>query len=391
MRGLQGTCKLVLPGLANSVSLYKIQYYMAKLIGPFKFRGKLDDVCGRQTEDGIILQATPGPRREQVLSHPRFKNTRRNAQEFGGAIAASTLLRRVLGYMVCTVKHAKLVSHMNKKLHAVALSDTQSGWGDRHVNKGNIHLLEGFDYNPELGLDMALPVKPAHTMDAATGRVQLTVPGGLVRRKRVFPKAATHFRMVSCAGTVNFDKNKYSFDIAESELLPLGKVMEALQLEHQQTARPGEVMLHTAGMVFYEVTDGKAHLLRGGALQIVEVVRVQEVVAAGTGTPTHMAKPHTCASVCVPEEAPFVRVVIAKHLTCVPCLPHETVRGIVFTVVEEDVLYEMGDDVTDDAVTVEADHFSVGVVDAMGVPLMGAVAIIERQKYPYRKKLPFSV
>jgi hypothetical protein len=170
---------------------------MAKQVGPIKFRGALDDVCGRLTEDGVILQRKPGPTRKQVLHNDNFINTRRNASEFGGAVNASTLLRRVLGYTVKAVKHSKLVTYMNQKLHAVALSDKESAWGERCVNKGDIQLLKGFNYNRTLSLDVALPMVLEHSLDATTGQMVLTVPGGLIRHKRVFPKQATHFRIVS--------------------------------------------------------------------------------------------------------------------------------------------------------------------------------------------------
>ena len=279
---------------------------MAKQIGALKFRGAIDDVCGRLTEDGAILQAKTGPTREQVLNNDNFTNTRRNAREFGGAVSASTLLRRVLGYTVKAVKHSKLVSHMNKKLHAVALSDTVSDWGERCVNKGNIHLLEGFDYNPKLSLVAALPVTLEHSLDVSIGMTQVMVPGGLVRHKRSFPADATHFRIVSCAGAVDFDKQKHSFTIATSELLPLRKVMEAVRLENQVKGTAGDVMIHTVGMVFYEVVDGVERMLRGGAMRVVQVARVA-VISQGTGTLSHMAEPHACAS----DEA----VVVAESLT----------------------------------------------------------------------------
>jgi hypothetical protein len=374
---------------------------MPKQIGPIKFRGLLDDVCGRKTEDGDILQRKTGPTRKQVLKHKKFINTRRNAREFGGAVAASTLLRRVLGYTVKAVKHSKLVSYMNKQLHEVAMSDTESGWGDRCVNKGDLQLLEGFDYNQELSLDVALPVKLSHELNVATGQVQLSVPGCLVRHKRVFPKEATHFRIVSCAGAVNFDKKRCSFHITESELLPLGKKMTALQLEHQLAGKPGEVMLHTAGIIFFEVIDGKERMLRGGVLKVVEVARVAASMRVAdrkdtsiinknsSRTSVRQVKQQACALVCVDEDTPIVQLVVAKKRTCAPCvLPEmlsETARDIIPGVMEEKVVHAvvMHDvaGVVDDEVTVilpaETDDFTVGITDAMGTPLQGAVTVSE--------------
>jgi hypothetical protein len=368
---------------------------MPKQLGPIKFRGALDDVCGRLTEDGPILQRKPGPTRKQVLKHKSFINTRRNAREFGGAVAASTLLRRVLGHTVKAVKHSKLVSYMNKQLHEVVMSDTESDWGDRCVNKGDLQLLEGFDYNQDLGLDVALPVKLTHSVDTTTGQVQLSVPGCLVRHKNVFPKEATHFRIVSCAGAVNFGKKRCSFHIAESELLPLRKKMAALQLEHQLAGKPGEVMLHTAGIIFFEVVDGKARMLRGGVLRVMEVARVaadarvvdrKDTSVIDKNSPrilVPLVERKVCTPVCVEEDTPIVQLVVAKKRVCDSCvLPEmlsEIVRDITPGIVEEEVVCEIKvndvDCVVEEAmvdVPAEADDFTVGITDATGTPLQGA-------------------
>jgi hypothetical protein len=372
---------------------------MAKQLGPIKFRGALDDVCGRLTEDGPILQRKTGPTRKQVLKHKSFINTRRNAREFGGAVAASTLLRRVLGHTVKAVKHSKLVSYMNKQLHEVVMSDTEGDWGERCVNKGDLQLLEGFDYNQDLGLGVALPVRLSHALDVATGQVQLSVPGCLVRHKNVFPKEATHFRIVSCAGAVNFSKKRCSFHIAESELLPLGKKMAALELEHQLAGKPGEVMLHTAGIIFFQVIDGKERMLRGGVLKVLEVARVMAharvvdrkdtsvIEKNSMRTSVRQVKRQVCTPVCVEEDTPIVQLVVAKKRVCdsciVPEMLSETARDVTPGLVEEKVVHAvvMDDvaDVVEEAmvdVPAEADNFTVGFTDAMGTPLQGAVGVV---------------
>jgi hypothetical protein len=289
---------------------------MGKLISPLKIRGTVDDVCYRLTEDGVIVQSKPGPTAEQVRTGKNFDLTRRNASEFGRATKDAMLLRHSLGYVVRAVKHARLSSHMNKVLHRIAKSDKVSEFGSRHADAGNLQLLAGFDYNHLLGVDMALPVPLGHSLDATTGAVQLTVPGCIVRRKKaLFPAAATHFKIVSCAGAVDFNRQRFASDIAQSELLPLSKKMPELRLKHSLQAEPGQVMLHTVGIVFYKVEDGEATLLRGGALKIVQVARKEQVViTSGTGTPAHAAILHTCGSDRYVEQAdPPATAVIPVH------------------------------------------------------------------------------
>jgi hypothetical protein len=187
------------------------------------------------------------------------------------------LFRHALGYLTRALRDPKFNSHVIKQMHQVALSDTESEYGSRHANKGNLQLLEGFDLNHELSLERALPVRLEHCLNMTTGTIQLRVPSCIVRRKKVLPAGATHFKIVSCAAALDFDKHRYTNTIAESELLPLSKQVPAVELEHSLVGKPGQVMVHTVGMVFYKV-EGKAEMLRGGVMRVVEVVRVAEVV-----------------------------------------------------------------------------------------------------------------
>jgi hypothetical protein len=268
----------ILYGLLATVHLLQI-ISMAKLVGGLKISGTVGDLSFRLQQDGtVVVQAKPGPQPEQMKTGKNFDLTRRNASEFGKVTRDAMLLRHALGYIGRALRHSKLNSHVIKRLHPIALSDTESEYGSRHVNKGNLPLLEGFDYNHELSLEMALPVRLEHCLNVATGTLKLSVPSCIVRRKKIFPAGATHFKIVSCAAAVDFDKHRFMNAIAESELLPLSKQMAGVELEHSLSGKPGQVMVHTVGMVFYKVSGGKAELLRGGVMRVVEVARVEEVV-----------------------------------------------------------------------------------------------------------------
>jgi hypothetical protein len=248
---------------------------MAKVVSLFKIRGTIGDLTFRETKSGTVAGLKPGPTREQVLTSDRFDQTRRNAGEFKGAIKDATLLRRALGDAINGVRHSLLNSQMNKLLHRVAKQDGQNDYGSRHAAAGNISLLAGFDFNHELSLDKALPVKLQHNMDAATGVLQLELPSFIARRKKEFPKEATHFRIVSCGAIVDFAHDCYSNTIKTSDLLPLGKkTPDVICLEHRLKAGPGEVLLQVAGIQFYKVVNGKEELLKGGAMKVLAAARI---------------------------------------------------------------------------------------------------------------------
>jgi hypothetical protein len=160
-------------------------------------------------------------------------------------------------------------------MHKIAKSDVMSEYGFRCANAGDVSLLEGFDYNHLLGFDGALPVKPTHSMDATTGTLHLHVPACTVEYKTEFPETATHFRIVSCAAALDFNRQCFVNDVSESDYLPLDEKLPAIDLSHAITVTPGQVMVHTIGIVFYTVSEGKMERLRGGALKIVQVARVK--------------------------------------------------------------------------------------------------------------------
>jgi hypothetical protein len=251
---------------------------MAKIISPLQLSGSIGDLTISQTKFGGIAGLKPGPSREKVLTHENFRRTRRNAGEFKLAIAAATLLRRALGDAIASVRHPLLSAHMNKLLRQAAMPDPKNDLGFRCAAQGDAGLLAGFEFNYELSLDKAMPVDFAHSLDVVTGTVQLEIPSFIARRKKGFPKGATHFRIVSCAAIVDFAHDSYANHIKTSELLPLGKkTPEAICLEHRLKVEPNEVLLQVMGMEFYKVEHGKSVLLKGGAMRILEAVRMEAV------------------------------------------------------------------------------------------------------------------
>jgi hypothetical protein len=256
---------------------------MAKLVGLLKLRGSIDDLSFRETEDGIVVGMKPGPSRERVLTHENFKRTRLNASEFKLAVRSATLLRRALDTAIDGVRTTKLSGRMNGLLYSVADRDAEHDLGYRCAATGDVSRLEGFEFNHKLSLDYALPVIFEQHLDAVSGRAQVSIPSFIARRRKGFPKEATHFKIVSCVAAVDFDQDRCTRQIAESDMQPLSKQMPAVELRHQLVGKPGEAMVHTLGMVFYKVEEGKAVLLRGGAMQVVVAVRIEEVEVPETG------------------------------------------------------------------------------------------------------------
>lgn len=258
---------------------------MAKVVSLFKMSGTIGDLTFRETASGTVAQKKPGPTREQVLTHPKYDCTRRNAGEFKWAVKDSTLLRHALGNAIDGVHHCKLNGMMIALLRSVSRMDKCSDWGYRRAGAGDVNLLTGFDFNPGLLLDQVLPIKFQHSLDSPTGILQLKLPVFLLRHKKGLPKKATHFRIVSGGAAVDFVKGCYHRDVKVSALFPLGKGTPGeICLEHQLKAAPGEVLVQVMGIEFYEVMNGREKRLKFGAMRILGAVRVGGVLRALPGT-----------------------------------------------------------------------------------------------------------
>lgn len=274
---------------------------MARIIGPIKVRGKLDDLVCRDTEFGNIIQRKTGPRREQVLQHKSFDLTRRNAGEFKLASGHATLLRRAMGETLQSVRSSSLNGYVIKLMHRISRLDLHSEYGFRHAAGGDLGLLAGFDFNQTLLLEQALPVCFTHSLDIASGNVRLQLPSFIARKKKVYPPAATHFRIVSCAAVIDFTDDRYSNHTRKSELLPLGKSTPgAICLEHQLAVQPGETLIQVMGIHFYKIVDGQEVLLKGGAMRILEattmeIARTEDALheLAPTRKTIHSVTPYT--------------------------------------------------------------------------------------------------
>jgi hypothetical protein len=247
---------------------------MAKVISLFKISGTIGDLTFRQTKDGPVAQMKPGPSREKVLTGKTFRSTRLNAAEFKLAIKEGKLLRDALGIAKEGMRVASLNGRMNGLFYKVLESDPENCRGERYASNGDMQLLTGFDLNKDLLLANALPPDIHHQLDVGTGVMKVELPAFIARKKKGFPKEATHFRIVSGGAVIDFNKRIYRRDVKESELMPLRKkTPEAICFEHILKAGEGEVLVQVLGIRLYKLEDGREVLLQGGAMRILEAVK----------------------------------------------------------------------------------------------------------------------
>ncbi|WP_276484349.1 hypothetical protein [Paraflavitalea pollutisoli] len=252
---------------------------MAKAFGIIKVRGAIDDLSFRQTEFGNEVGRKPGPTRERVLHHERFHNTRLNLEEFKRSMEGSKLLRKALAPLLAGRKGSALNGRMNGLLYRMAMGDSLNRFGERGPATGDATLLNGFEFNKALGLDMAVNVPVVHAMDVDSGVGKAVVPSFVARKRAGFPVGATHFRAVSGLVAIDFARKSCRQDFQYSEMMPLRmKTADAMTFDQQVKVLPGEVLVQVLGMEFYRQEGEEWVLLKGTILRIVEAVRKEMMV-----------------------------------------------------------------------------------------------------------------
>ncbi|NII27492.1 hypothetical protein HB364_20555 [Pseudoflavitalea sp. X16] len=186
------------------------------------------------------------------------------------------LLRHALGAALNGKTGSSLNGRMNGMFCKAARQDGESDLGSRRASKGATGMLTGFDFNKQLSLAYALPVRLTHQLDVETGVCRAELPCFIARKRKGFPVEATHFRIISGVAMIDFICRGYRQDVQRSALLPLSKKTPAdICFEHWLEPGEGKVMVQALGMQFYKLVEGKEVLVKGSAVRILEVVRIE--------------------------------------------------------------------------------------------------------------------
>ncbi|NII28645.1 hypothetical protein HB364_26415 [Pseudoflavitalea sp. X16] len=259
---------------------------MAKVISPFQIRGSIGDLTFFVNEFGQQVKAKSGPTEWHIKNKGSFKNAHRTAAEWKRATAAAQRLRVAMGSLLDGVKNMRLSGRMIAQMLKVIQADPVHDWGEREIEAGDPSVLTGFEFNHNLSLDDALPlnVENCYTVDA--GKVSLQIPAFRLRKKKVLPPKATHYRLVSCMLTVDFDNRRSRQDKQESPLLAMGRQSGAPFCPEHVLASDAPGCFWLLGIKFYTMENDKPVLLKGGALRVMQWMGpacVEEVGVAEEG------------------------------------------------------------------------------------------------------------
>jgi hypothetical protein len=151
---------------------------MAKLSGPFKFIGTLDELNAYKmtNSDNVIVRGKPGPTARQVKTSRSFERTRENYKDFGGASVFSKEIRRVVRQW-SNLTYSYLSGQLTALGKQVSKLDNEHRRGQRSILITKVHhWLTDYDLNKKSLFHTALRAGLPYSIDRETGTALVHIP-----------------------------------------------------------------------------------------------------------------------------------------------------------------------------------------------------------------------
>jgi hypothetical protein len=260
---------------ANDYSLLKFTF-MARQKGTHKIEGSIGDVTYYKDQDGYKAKAKTELPKNRILTDPNFELTRQNGSEFGRTGKAVKMMRLAFRSLLQNTADTRMTGRLVQRMHIVLRSDTSSARGERTPMKGDLALLQNFEFNVKSQLSTRLFAPYSIVADRATGLLSVSIPSFIPINKIVFPPGATHCRIISSGAAIDFDNG--TFDVEDegqiAELKLDGNATQPITL--QSTIAPNSTLpiFMVLGIEFLQELNGTLYTMRNGGFNALTLVKV---------------------------------------------------------------------------------------------------------------------
>ena len=244
---------------------------MAIVSSPIRFsRGSLGNLNFHRDKQGRCIARQNPPKVKNFYDNPRRTHQVDSAREFGFNTRLASRLRQPLENYVRYCSDASYFNRLVGLLTKCTETDSLSTRGRRLSVRGNIHLIENFEFNKNNHLSHALRAEFSHTIDENTGHVRVDISSIAPLLDIKGPSNATYFQIVAVATACTTDDIHFAQEV--TNLLPFTKEETGpLTLSFTLEKFQGDVFTLSLGVLFYEQYQGVPLLLREGAMSIIEV------------------------------------------------------------------------------------------------------------------------
>ncbi|WP_315818594.1 hypothetical protein [Paraflavitalea speifideaquila] len=279
---------------------------MARQIGIMPIKGTIDELTFYEhPDDGALVRKKSRVTGEQVKTKPTYLATMQNAAEFKTSIHTGQILRGALARLLFPIADGKLSSRMNRELLKMVQQDKENRLGERMAYKGNLSMLEGFQFNRHLSLQDVFAPGIEITTDPLKGEIFIEVPGFKPTKDITAPKYVEHLQLICGGAVIDFENGHYVNEFWATERIPNTKEpVEELRFSYRNSIPAGYTMFLALGVLLYARLDNvpkeatskrkRRRLNRlseengmvafGGALALVKVIVGEPRSASGNET-----------------------------------------------------------------------------------------------------------
>lgn len=248
---------------------------MARQKGLIKLKGTMGDITFYRTRDGYMAREKGGISADRMRTDPAFQRTRENMAEFGRAGKAGKLLRSSVQSLLRSAADSKMVSRLTKEMVKVLQLDAVNPRGLRNVIDGETELLQGFEFNIDAKLGTTFFAPYESVIDRVTGDASIDIDPFMPADSIAGPSGCTHYKLCSAAMSIDFEAGKYNADINETAIQPIDSVLtSAIQLQNTLPAASIHPLFLLFGINFYQEVNGTFYLMKNGAFNALQLVRV---------------------------------------------------------------------------------------------------------------------
>jgi len=251
---------------------------MAIQTGILKLQGRIGDLSFFTSAYGDMVRRAAGPTGEQIKKNPAFKETRKHLADFARTGKATKLTRAAFATQFKGVADPKMTNRMIKNYWSVITSDVTNRPGRRQIMDGDVALMTGFEFNKQASLRAIFNVAFVCSLNRKTGKMDIDIPAFLPLERVKRPEASTHFKLTAVAAEIDFKTEKVKTAMSEGALLAFESLLlppMKLSVVLNRTSKP---LLLSLGIQYFQVVNGKPHLLYNSMYNGLCLVHVERGV-----------------------------------------------------------------------------------------------------------------
>lgn len=256
---------------------------MARQEGTILLTGAVGDLSFYKSRGKYFVRRKSGVSGDRIKSEPAFARTRENIAEFRRAVLATKLLRAAFSSLLSRVADNRVSSRLTGLMVRVVQGDVASARGERTVHGGNLALLECFEFNKHGGLSSTFRVPLMHSIDRASGSLNVDVPSFVPENMIAIPPGATHFKLQTGVASIDFTGNNYSTHISATADLPISEYeIGPLKLAAALPSRSSHPFFIVFGIQFLQSINGVTYPLDNQRYNAMAITKVDVCMPEGS-------------------------------------------------------------------------------------------------------------